>query len=819
MKKTGMGFISVLSGLFFILGSIPAVYAAQESASEEFTLEEIIVTAEKREVNVQKTAMEITAVTGADIDSKAITDVAKALDGLAAVNVMWGSQGSKVFIRGIGSSLDTNEAAASVSLQKDGVYLGQSEAVASSLFDVERVEVLYGPQGTMYGKNAAGGTVNIITKNPTEKFESSANLTMGEYNLMNWNAMLNVPFSSKWAARVAMEKQKHDAYLSDGSGTSNKLGVRAKLSFKPTDKISFLWTSDYTWDKSIVGNSLPVAGSAGNLNQMMPWAVPDVDNDGVADDFLDADGNTVTGGNGIPDIVDTGWELPYGSDAWTNDEWHPMSKSDYRYQLHNLQIDWDMGWSKLTLIPTMNKNYRIMYSDFITGIATGTGQISGGAAFRETQYTGEARLQSVEDSPFVWTIGGYWYKSNNREANRETTDLFESATDIWENGQSGGPPPAAFKGVGGSLVASQGPPASIAPNTSDNALTALYRTPQDSWAVFGQATYPVTERFRITGGLRKNNDNNNMKYRIIIMNVTSTGKYADLYDSAYDNDGLRTYDTGVKTFSESSSPVTYTAGLEFDVAENSMLYASYKTGYKNGGLNIQGTVPPTPFDPEEVKAYTLGSKNRFMNNRLQLNAEAYYYDYTGYQVFCRIDVYDPFTDSIIGAMNVINADKGTNSGLDISTDFMVTANDRVSASLAYMKTEFGELTIPANGLAGLDAYDVTGSDLPQSPHWSGTLGYEHVFTLDSGATISPRIQTKISTGYWAQHEQKLAGCWQPHYRMSSIYINYTSPDGKYTASLWGKNLENSVVTNYVWPLYRRSISDPRTTGITFSVRF
>jgi iron complex outermembrane recepter protein len=160
--------------------------------------------------------------------------------------------------------------------------------------------------------------------------------------------------------------------------------------------------------------------------------------------------------------------------------------------------------------------------------------------------------------------------------------------------------------------------------------------------------------------------------------------------------------------------------MEFDVAENNMFYATYKTGYKNGGLNIQGTVPPTPFDPEKVKAYTIGSKNRFMNNRLQLNDEAYYYDYTGYQVFVRLDVYDPLTDSMIGAMNVINADKGTNAGIDISSDYMITANDRFSVSLAYMKTKFWELTTPANSLAGIDAYDMTGTDLPQSPHWSGT---------------------------------------------------------------------------------------------------
>jgi hypothetical protein len=108
---------------------------------------------------------------------------------------------------------------------------------------------------------------------------------------MNWNAVVNVPFSSKWAARFAVEKQRHDAYLSDGSGTGNKFGTRGKLSYKSRDKLSFLLTADYSWDTSLVANSLPVPGSAGNLNTRMP-RVSDFD-------------------------VSAGWAVPFGGDAWT----------------------------------------------------------------------------------------------------------------------------------------------------------------------------------------------------------------------------------------------------------------------------------------------------------------------------------------------------------------------------------------------------------------------------------------------------------------------------------------------------------------------
>lgn len=842
MKKSKMCFISILLGFIFILATFPVTYA-QGVSEEEFTLEEITVTAEKRETNVQKTAMEITAVTGSEIDSKAIGDVTKVLDGLAGVSTMGGAQGNKIFIRGIGSSLDTNMASPSVSLQKDNVYLGQGEAVSSTLYDIERVEVLYGPQGTLYGKNATGGTVNIITKNPTDEFETSANVTLGDYNMRNWNAVLNIPFSSKFAARVALDKQNHEGYVSDGSGAANKLATRVKLSYKPTDRFSILLTDEWTWDKSQKMNTVPVPGSAGNINTDR-FVVPDVDGDGVADDFFDADGNRVYTdtedgiGDGIMDIKQTGWVLPYGGDAWSNDIWHPAPKADYRYQLHSLQIDLDMGWSRLTLIPTVNKNYRSMHSDFITGIAEGTGHIMGAEAFRETQYTAEARLASSVESKLIWTLGAYWNKSNNRPTNEQYSDLMDQAAATWEEGSSGGgPPPMSFRGVGGSLAAFQPPPPSpVAPYTSDNPITQTIREPQDGYAIFGQATYPVTDRFRLTYGMRWNNEPSTTKYRIIIYDVSADGMYgtdttaADYVTNLYDqtvevqdstaSGGVRhMYDTGIVVHEVKKSPYSYTGGLEFDLAENNMLYATYKTSFKKGGLNLGSTTPPASFDPETVKAYTMGSKNRFMNNQLQVNAEAYYYDYDGYQVQCMTQIWDELTQSMRGAMLIINAEKGKNFGLDLNSDWMLTANDRISVTLAYMKTEFGELVLPGGNIGGSSEFVLTGTDLPNAPHWSGTLGYEHAFMLDSGASITPSVRTKISTGYWTTHEKYMAGAYQGAYRTSDFYITYRDASGKYGISLWGKNMENEAITQYAFPQYRKFIGDPRTTGITFSARF
>lgn len=641
MRKLSTFFISISLILPFIMDSFSMVYA-QDKTEEMFELEEIVVTAEKRMTDVQKTSIQINAVSGEEITSKAILDVSQVLDGLTGVSTMGGSQGNKIFIRGIGSSLDTNLADPSVSLQKDNVYLGQSEAIGSTLYDVERVEVLYGPQGTLYGKNATGGTVNVITKKPSDKFEASTNLTIGTYDAKNLNAILNIPFSSKIAARIAFDTQRHDAYITDGSGTSNKMATRIRLSYKPTDKISILLTDEWTWDRSKAMNTVPVPGSAGKLPVGAPgtWKVPDVNGDGVADDFLNANLVKVTGGDGIPDIVETGWVIPPLADAWTNDLWHPAPQADYRYQLHSLEVNWDLGWGKMTLIPTLNNNYRRYYGEHMLGISQGEIRYPTTGGMVDTQYTTELRMSNPSDSKIMWTVGAYWNSNFNKNRIETFSDLMDQAESTWLIGSGTAIP--AFR--------------------VDNPVKQTIKERQSGKALFGQATYPVSDRFRVIGGLRWNNEPSTTKYRVIIYNVTQNGIYGtdptvagyvqDFYSkSVAVNDptaagGVRhTYDTGLSEYKVTNSPYTYTAGLEFDLAEKSMLYASYKTGFKKGGLNFQTTYPPLPYKPEEVKAYTLGIKNRFLNNQLQLNAEAYYYDYTGYQVQSSATYFDDLTQT------------------------------------------------------------------------------------------------------------------------------------------------------------------------------
>lgn len=803
MNNVTVWFCKTALCLCLALGPFQAAMAQDAEDEDVFTLEEVTVTAEKRTDNVQKIAMSVTAIGGDAIDKKSIADIKGALETLAGVKVMGGPFGGKVFIRGIGSNLDYNMGDPSVAISKDNIYMQSAESTLSTLYDVERVEVLRGPQGTMYGRNAAGGQVNVITKNPTlEEVSGSGNLSIGTYNLTSYNAAINLPMTEQLAARVAMDQQKHDGYISDGSGSADKFATRAKIVYEPASNLSVLFTGEYSHDKSSNMNTVPTPGSAGNLPSGMAWVVPDADGDGEADDVLDADGNEVAGGNGVPDIVDTGWEIPYGGDAWTNDIYHPAPKGNNKFYNASLEVNYDLPFATMTLLPTFSKSERSLWSEMIQGISTG-GDLNE-QAYETEQWTGEVRFSNAAESKITWTVGGYTFDMDNKDTLTEETDPLAQAQDLWENGSEGGGPGQD----------------AMDPEASNYPVTANYRRPSTAFSYFGQATYPVTDRFRVVGGFRGSKEDRDLAYRIVIYDVTEDA-YPEYYaQSTLTSDGRHQYDSGVVETSLPSNIVDWKGGLELDLAEDKMLYAFVTTGYKAGGLNIQGVTPPSEYDPEELMAYTIGSKNRFFNNTLQLNFEAYYYDYDGYQVQYMTQVYDSLKGTEVGVNMISNAESGTNMGLEMELDWMVTSKDRVDLTFAYMKTEFGELTLPPQPDFGVyDDYELTGSDLPKAPEWSGTFQYEHTFDLSNGSTITPRLYTKISAGFWNTNEKYIPGAWTDSYHMSDIYLTWLSADAKYSVSMWCKNVENAEVTDYVFPVYRRIIMEPRTSGITFSAKF
>ena len=756
MKKFVQVCISLTAGLCVFISGPSASLLAQETESSEFTLEEITVTAEKREVDAQKTSVALTAITGDEILEKSYDRLENVLQNVPGLSIQATSPtGSGVYIRGVGSNVDTNIADPSVAINVDGVYYSKGEVAFSTMYDTQRVEVLRGPQGTIYGRNAIGGTVNVISNSPTEILDAAANMKLGNYNLREYDAMLNLPVTEKLWARFSVMKQDRDGYYSNGGDNANKLGFRGKLSYNPTENLSILFTADFSSDKGLGKPQVPQPGSAGNLGFPPPMLPNLVD----------------------PDIPSEGWKTGALSDAWSTDEYHPAPKQDNRFQTYSLQINYDFPWASLNVFPSLARNHRnFLLIGAIFGTAMGETEESQeevSSPYEETQYSLEVRLQNPEDSAIKWMAGYYGQKSDN--------DAVDPAQD-----------PATF---------------------SDNAWhTIIYNQPTLTNAFFAQVTFPFTDRFRVTGGARTSTDDREKKYRFAINDGLIPG------DDYYEEGGSTgSYDSGVLKYKDSAGNTTYKAGMEFDFSASSMAYAQVTTGFKAGGLNQ--TVPPEVFKPEELVSYSIGSKNRFLGNTLQVNFEGYYYDYNNFQVQIGKMQSNLLTGEFeMLPMYVINANKGTMYGAEVETDWAVDKNDRLKASFSWMHTEYGSVVLPANPFAGTPPSDIKGQQMSNSPNWVVTLGYEHSLEIDNGAQVNIGINTKISAGYYTTPEIQLEGAWQDSYHLSNLNTTYYSADGKWSLGLWCNNIENKAQTIRLYPLYRRIVSDPRTIGLSLNLR-
>jgi iron complex outermembrane receptor protein len=392
---------------------------------------------------------------------------------------------------------------------------------------------------------------------------------------------------------------------------------------------------------------------------------------------------------------------------------------------------------------------------------------------KERQDTLEVRLASASDAALKWVAGLYYLDSSD-----ET-------------------PPFAASRI--ALPAT----ATTFPWYSGNKTSSA--------AAFGQLTFPITTWLRVTGGARYTQDKK----------------------TAYD---LPTATT-TRAFDGSWNSSTFKAGVEADLSASSMLYGNVSTGFKAGGIvKDGGSTGFATYLPENLTAFTLGSKNRFRQNSVQLNAEAYYYDYKDFQAAygyrCQNAIACPSISTF--SNTIVNAGKATLYGGELEAVARITPDDRVDLNLAYSHTLFDSLVIrpgTANNIpAGcattltctvLADQVLTNQHMANAPLWTVSLAYQHVWTMPGGGDLTMRADSRFSTSYWTLYRrppQTPAESFQDAFVKSNAYLSYSPENGKWGLRLWVKNISNkAVVTSAVGPAL--TMQAPRTFGTTFSAKF
>jgi len=742
----------------------PVAAQSQAVGGEEVPgqLKEIVVTAQKRAESAQSIPISIGVVTGDEIAKQADNHIDSALKNMASVEIQGLAQGDQLYIRGIGSSVDPGFADPSIALMVDGVYNGRTETLNSAAYDLDRVEVLRGPQGTLYGRNASGGSVNVVTAAPKLQPGLSGYVRgqLGNYDLGRVEGALNAGLSEQVAVRVAAFREKRHGFIDDGSGDSDSWGVRVKLLAKPLDWLTINAKADIFRAKGFGQNTVPVPGSAGNLNFPPPFFFTNF-NPPVA---IPANAGICPGspfvGCAPNPAYPNGWIQKTPGRAWSNDAAHTPGFIRRRYETFQAQLDADLGFATLSVLPAFSRNYNDLVSSFLFGsilpgaVETDTINSNYNDQAASTKYTSvETRLISQGSSALKYILGLYYLRSD-----------------------------------GGAPLATQ-------TITSDTGVTGSFDQaylPGRTVAGFGQLTYSLTPALRLTGGLRVSNDHNAQQYSVSFGEV----------------------DTGAVKFTTSQSSTQYKVGVEYDLAPQSLLYAHVATGFKQGG--ISATVPPIPFSPEHLTAFEVGAKNRFLDSRVQLNLAAFHYRYKNYQ-FQTFQTLDIGTTGQTGSFPVVGNAGPTNiNGGEVELDALPWKLGHVRATLTALDAKYGSAILPNNPFVNQGDYQLAGKQIQNAPKWAGTLGIDQGIDLGAGV-LTAGVITHLSSGYFTTPEQYMPGAWQGGFSRTDASLRYEA--GKWSISAVVKNIENKAQTSYVFPAYRRFVTDPRTVVVSAGVEF
>jgi outer membrane receptor protein involved in Fe transport len=744
-RKTDSKTVLFASASALAIGLFGQTAFAQETDAPESTrtLATVTVTTQKTEQSIQDVPIAVSAFDEDAINRLQLTGGADLVKAVPNVSFTKGNfTGSNFKIRGIGNDAVAQSSDAGVGIHQNDVPLGSNFLYEQEYFDIERVEVLRGPQGTLYGRNSTGGVVNIITRKPVfGEFQADAALTYGNYNTIKGQGMVNVPVGEKIALRVAGAITQRDGYT-DNTVTGNDVNgrelwsVRATLGFEPSDNFRG-WLSyehfDEDDDRTRAGKQLckkdptktsfagiPITGLDTVITSLGCQEAPL----SQSYDRVNSAG-TLGGGLGILAGLLNG-------DAFTA----PLdpnlrnieSSLDPVYQaqqdLWTLKLELDIGDSlKLTSLTSSNKTDQVSVDDYnkiaptiafnTTGNPLGnpalsgvydllfpggvvsdpqlgvsnlfrTFDISGGASETTTQ---EFRLQSDYDGPFNFNLGMIYVDGESidpQDNNAGYYVLSNSLTALTQlNNELGG---AVFGGLTPLDTSNPDDDGNVLNSTEGfgrNYFRSLSPYRLESKAFFGEGYYDVTDELKFTLGLRYTNDE---KEQDVVPSALFTPVTA--LPEAGVPIGLLTAD-----FQETTGRIGLDWSPTLAATDDTLVYGFYSKGYKGGGINppqpAGANLFPQTFDPEFIDAFELGTKNTFANNTQSLNVTGFYYDYQGYQI----------TQIVNRTSANFNVDAKL-TGLEVEYLWTPADNWLLTANLGLLNSEL-------QGTTGIDVLDRT----------------------------------------------------------------------------------------------------------------
>ena len=783
------------SAALIVIGAPLTALAAAANSADEATIEEVIVTAQRREENLQTVPISVSAYGAEQIASKGLTDVSR-LEGLVP-GFTFGRSGvdARPAIRGVRTeSVDVN-ADTTIGFFIDGIYQSRSSQATLGFVDLERVEIQRGPQGTLYGRNTFGGNISLVTGQPVlSNTFGGVDLTVGENNQVRATAFVNAPLGDKAAVRIAAAYEKSDGYVKNSNPAGGNLFdddnryLRATLLLKPTDQLTASLKIDHSerggaggsaFGYKLVGSYFYVPTNAQLFN-----ATPVILNtrggnrDGIIDPPLTVD-------NGVP-IFGAG-------DPYRIDNDYPASLS-LKNNSATGNIAYDFGPVTLKSITgyTNFKTVRTQDTDFSGNQIGADYQLTTAKTFSQ-----ELQLLSNGEGPLSYVVGAYFFKDklNGTFINQQFSQIIRNVTPNITRAAAGG-------------------------------FYQEYRAETQSVAAYAQGSYKATNKLKFTLGLRSTRDSKDFQFANansvlplvagVPQGTAITFATGGIPSTAFGAKGAATnctytsipapqpgfqclaantaVFTGATFNTANFNKVTWRAGVDYQVTDSNLLYASASTGFSSGGFNGNQTAAAlgrSTFAPQTVQAFEIGSKNRFLDDTLQLNVSFFHNKYDGLQEQRQVPIGVTTTSitensgkaraygaefegiwkpipaltfnaslSLLNAQytryNQVAAPFGTSILVPDATALTPTLVNGVTIAPAGQKRLFavGYNCGLINGTGGAGqpgaAYgcDLRGNDIPHSPPYSGSLSVQYAFDLGSAGTLTPFAQLNFSGAFF-----------------------------------------------------------------------
>jgi iron complex outermembrane recepter protein len=807
MKNSIISHASMIAVAIATLAAVPAVAQDTKPAANDVEAGDIVVTATREKTLLSKTPIAMTAISGDSLRSAGVTNAANLADVVPNFSIDR-TNGLQITIRGITSTDGTEKGDPSAAFLADGVYLARPQQADVAFFDFDHVEVLRGPQGTLYGRNTTAGVVNLITNKPElGKFAAGLNAGYGNYSNVNVDGFVNFAVGDKLAFRLSAAYDQRDNFIKKVAGDPltadpfrKNFSVRAQAYFEVSDNINLLLRGTYS---QLRGTRLTNT-KASNFYSATT--------DAIGNPIWIGDSSSTSSKLVLPGkmaLVDT---APFGGGGDSSTK-NPSIK-DTTWGIDG-ELNWDFGPVKMTYLGSYHK-YKARENQNLYLPAFGIPDAF--PAFFDGDYdqnSQELRFATTADGPFKAQVGGYYYREKSAIGFYILNSPFAGILNPTTGVRTGSYPIYGFP---------QAP------------------TITKTVGVFGQVTFKPTDSIRLTAGVRYTSDDK-YRYGHTIRHFLLSNPIALSQPGTYQ---LKDYvnDARIK-----SNKVTWRVGFDADVGKG-LLYGSVATGYKQGGfgdgcstgfttkvssqgercdasktflvLNDNGTTSLDTLDPqaiyynaENVTAYELGYRGRVAPG-VRIDASVFYYEYKDQQLSSLLN--------IGGAPTLVTQNAGQSSvkGLELEAVLNPAPNHQVTLGLDLLDAHYKKFCpggTVASGACTPGTVDFAGRKLDRSP---STVVYgRYDLTVPAGegkflATVATKLTSKrFVTNFGATPVQYVT----PSHSTTDITLTYSGAGDKWYIQGYGKNLENFITVTSVDGFANALTSDPRTYGIRAGFKF